>query len=495
MSDRTDYETAGLDRPAEATQSLGRLAATGAIWITIDMVATQGISLLVFLVLARFLSPHDFGLVSIGYTLAISIKLIFVDSVIAALLRKHTLTSLDYTTVFWLLAVVAALLSLLLLGVSGFADTLFHSPGLDPVIKAMAFLVVGMTLSRTQDAWLVKNFQFRTLGLRSIAASVVGGTAGVISAASGAGIWALVILQNVTMITSLSLLWFVCPWRPTFAFSRTAAAEMTRFALSICSSNFLGVVNENVDTLLIGFIWGPVGAGLYNMAKRLRLALQSVTAAPVNGIAMPTIAAAQSDDARLSRVILSTTRMIFTLCTPICVGLSALSGEAVVIFFGEKWSAAAPVLAVLAIGSLPSTLIGLYCAVFVVQNRPRWAFYLAGLFTVIAFVSVFGFGKSDIAILAVPFVLPFVVTLPLSIEYLCRVTTITRRQWVATGLPQVCAAAIMYVVLIYLEQFSFGLPAFVQFFVVGGIGTAAYLLVLLVISPSALTDAIKIVRR
>ena len=116
---------------------------------------------------------------------------------------------------------VAALLSLLLIGVSGFADALFHSPGLDPVIKAMAFLVVGMTLSRTQDAWLVKNFQFRTLGLRSIAASIVGGTAGVLSAASGAGIWALVILQNVTMIRIAFFLIMVrVSLAPNFRFSR-----------------------------------------------------------------------------------------------------------------------------------------------------------------------------------------------------------------------------------------------------------------------------------
>jgi hypothetical protein len=110
-------------------------------------------------------------------------------------------------------------------------------------------------------------------------------------------------------------------------------------------------------------------------------------------------------------------------------------------------------------------------------------------------LGVVGFGRSGLEYLALPFVLPYAVTLPLSVEFLCRITEVGRRHWVAAALPQVSAGGLMYVTLIYLQRFSFPLPALVNFVMLGAIGAVLYLLVLLVISPRALIEVFHMIRR
>jgi hypothetical protein len=99
---------------------------------------------------------------------------------------------------------------------------------------------------------------------------------------------ALVIQQVVTFTASLAALWLVCPWRPTFAIFWTSGREILRFMFHTTPGGLIGMINQSCDTMLVAYFFGPASTGIYSVGKRLRLSLQLVPRAPINGIITPT---------------------------------------------------------------------------------------------------------------------------------------------------------------------------------------------------------------
>jgi hypothetical protein len=99
---------------------------------------------------------------------------------------------------------------------------------------------------------------------------------------------ALVVQQVVTFTASLAALWLVCPWRPTFAIFWTSGREILRFMFHTTPGGLIGMINQSCDTMLVAYFFGPASTGIYSVGKRLRLSLQLVPGAPINGIITPT---------------------------------------------------------------------------------------------------------------------------------------------------------------------------------------------------------------
>ena len=152
--------------------------------------------------------------------------------------------------------------------------------------------------------------------------------------------------------------------------------------------------------MLIGAVFGPANAGIYNVAKRLRLALQIVAAAPVNGIAMPALAEAQGDQARFTTVLLTATTIVLAVCGPVFLGAAVVSRDIIVLVFGPQWAAAAPLFQWLAVGGLCIILMDYNTNVFLIRGRPRWTLLLALLnlaLTLLVFLRVTVTGVDAVA--------------------------------------------------------------------------------------------------
>jgi O-antigen/teichoic acid export membrane protein len=474
---------------ASSQPTLAERAVSGSAWIALEMGSTQLASLLVFAVMARFVTPADFGLISISYLAIYTVKSLVVDSIVVAVGRKTRPADLEYTTSFWLTLTVAAVGSLALLLSAPAAEQLMNAPGLKEALRAMSVILLFMGLARTHEMRLIRSFQFRQLALRNILGALLGGATGIVLAERGYGLGALIGQQITTSGISLGLLWAFSSWSPTFRASKRAILDIFGFIRSTAPANILGVVSQNSDTFLVAYFFGPAGAGAYAIAKRLRLALQLAAVTPISGVLFSTLAEVQDDRERLKNVSRRMIALLSLICAPIFVGASSIARETIDIAFGERWSAAGPILEVLTLGGFFAALQSFTDTVFVLKNRQIWSFYLLLIQT--ALVVLFFFPSKVLGpnYMAVPFVAPYVVTLPLSAILVSRLTGLSFSDWLIATVPSLVSAGVMFGAVKLLGVGVHFLPGFWRAVLCTTLGASVYLIMMLVLSRDTMALA------
>lgn len=175
-----------------AESSLKDKATKGAIWNTIDKFAYYGISFIIGIVLARLLSPEEYGLIGIVLIFTSIFNTILDGGLSTALIRKDKVDDVDYCTVFYTNIVLSVVLSLTLFLCAPLISEFFRRPELTPYTRVMSAILIVNALSITQQARLTKCLDFKTQTKISIISNVLSGTVGILLAVLGYGVWALV---------------------------------------------------------------------------------------------------------------------------------------------------------------------------------------------------------------------------------------------------------------------------------------------------------------
>jgi O-antigen/teichoic acid export membrane protein len=439
--------TEPLEDPAPQPDSVERHAVNGAVWVTAEMLGVQGTSFIVFATIAHFVRPRDFGLISICYFAVQSLEMLILYNVATVAFRRRYVIAREFTTAFWITLGLSILLFLGLFSVAGWAERLFNAPGLAPILRAMSIILLFMGLSRTHEAWLMRHFQFKSLVIRGIAGAVLGGVTGVVLAMKGFGVNALVAQQIVTSVISTTLLWMACPWRPSFHISGPAAKDIVMFMFRMLPNNIVSAVNQNCDTFLVAFFFGPAGAGFYNVGKRVKLALQLVAGNPISAIGLPALAEIQDDPARLRAGALRSITIICAVCSPIFFGASAVAKIAVIVVFGQYWEGSIPVMQLLSLGGLAAVILSFNDNIFILKDRPAWCLWVSLSYASLAVIALLILAKLRINSLALPFVLPYIVVLPLSLTLMSKRLGLKLRDITAAILPGLTSAAVMLVIV------------------------------------------------
>jgi O-antigen/teichoic acid export membrane protein len=469
----------------KAARSLKAEAAAGAMWVTLEMAMVQLTSFCVLIVMTRFVSPRDFGLISISFLATQSLKYVLLDNVAAAIVRKRQATDEDYTTAFWISLALSALGCLALYAGADWCERLFAADGLAPVLRAMSAVVLVMGLSRTHEMWLIRHFRFRSLALRGGIAALAGGAVGVALAVSGAGAMALVGQQVISSLAAAALMWLVCPWRPGIRVSRTAAREIVAFLRGASGNALAYVVNQHCDTFLVALFFGSTSAGVYNVGKRIRLALLFVVATPINSITLPLLAEVQHQEGRLRNGMRTALTLISTLCAPVFLGVAAVAPDIIALLLAPQWAEAGPILAWLAAGAPLLILLTWNDNLFFVANRPAWASYLSLLYSALAIVVFFVLVVIGGGSPAMAFVLPSLVVLPLSAWLTTRLLPLQGRDWVAAVLPGFAAALVMFIAVKLLAANLQGFGTVLRLVMLVGCGALAYGAMLLLVGRAA----------
>jgi O-antigen/teichoic acid export membrane protein len=441
-----------LESAAGTEPSLKKRVANSAIWISIEMAGVQGTSFAVFAAMAHFIVPRDFGLISICFLALQSLQMLVLYNVATVAVRKQRATDLDYTTTFWITIGLSAICFLILLAATPFAERLFHAPGLRPVLQAMSVIILFMGLSRTHETWMMRHFRFKSMAIRGLAAAIIGGAFGLILAVRGAGVDALVGQQIATSVLSVAFIWIVCPWRPTLNFCTETAADIFRFLYQIMPNSAVYAINQNCDTFLVALVFGPVGAGYYNVGKRIRLALQLVASGPIKSIALPSLAEIQNDPQRLQRGALNSLQFLCVICAPAFFGASAVAHVAVVTIFGPNWINAGPIMETLTVGGLAIVLLNYNENIFLLRNKPFWCLVASLAYSVLTTILVIVFVSLHIHAIALPFVLPYLAVFPLSATLASRCLDISFKQWLDALLPGISSALFMFVMVQICDQ-------------------------------------------
>lgn len=357
--------------------SLREHAARGVAWSTIQVIGTRVVSVGVFLVLARLLTPTAFGLVSLA-AVFVSFMEVFVEQGFGeAIIQRGKLLPGHLDSAFWACAALGIVTTLIGLAVAGPLARLMGEPALGPILRALSPTLAITGLVSTAEAILRRELQFGSLAVRTMIGALVGGMAGMVAAFAGMGAWSLVIQALTQSIVGAAVIWLAVPWRPGFNTSWGRLRELLDFSSSVLGMNLLNFFNRQADNLLIAAVLGTTALGYYSVAYRILLMLTEIMARAINSVTLPTFSRIQDDTARLKGGYLMATRISATISTPIFLGLAALAPEVIPVVFGSKWDAAVPVMQILAFIGLLHACIYFSSSVLLSMGMPRKALLIS----------------------------------------------------------------------------------------------------------------------
>ena len=335
--------------------------------------ATQAVVLAtrfaVGVVLARLLSPQQFGLAGIALALS-AFLFIFTDlSFGAAIVQRPRLTERDRSTVFWTTTAVGVACTAAGISLSGVAADFFHRPQVASLFAVLSLSFLLSSLGGTQIALLTREMNFRALQLRLIGAEVGGGVAAVAAAVAGLGAWAIIVQVLSRAGISLVLLWWASPWRPRLVYSFQSLRSIGGYGSKLLASRMLTFLSLNADNLLIGRFLGSVPLGIYSLSYNLMLAPMGRLAAPIHEVAFPAFARIQDEPRRLGAAWLRSKRLAAVVLAPAFIGIIVSAPDLVPVVFGRKWHAAIPVVVLLSIGGLNQVLGSLNWSVLSAMGR------------------------------------------------------------------------------------------------------------------------------
>ena len=352
-----------------SSDALGSRILSGLAWKAGSQVTLQITRLAVALILARLLAPDDWGLAAMVLVFS-GFVVVFTDNALGtALIQRRELLRGDRSTVFWMSATIGLLLAVAGVLLSGPLAGFYGEPSVRPLFIAVSIGFLVSALGTTQMALLVRDMQFRRLELRQIAATLVGAVVGIAIAVKGFGAWAIVGQQLAEAVTSTVLLWCVTPWRPTATFSAASLRRLGGFAGNVFGQNLLYQAGRNVSGLLIGRSLGAAPLGTYALATTVILVPFSRIAAPLQQVFFPAFSRINDDSERMADMWLRATRLVGAISIPALVGLCIVAPDFVQVVLGPDWSAAVPVIQILAWVGLIQSLQTLSGEVLLALNR------------------------------------------------------------------------------------------------------------------------------
>ena len=240
---------------------------------------------------------------------------------------------------------------------------------------SLAFVI--NSCSATHRALLSKEMNFRSLELRTLAGTVVGGGVGIVVAAKGGGAWALIAQELGLGLTSTLVLWVLSEWRPHFAFSMASLREMMGFGANTVGSRVLDNVSATADNILIGRFLGAGPLGLYAITYKTVLTPLGRVALPIQEVLFPALARLQSEPERLRQAWLRATKFAVASAAPMLVGLALVAPDFTDVVLGHKWHRAAPVMQILAVVGLVQAMQATGWSALAARNRTRTQLYFS----------------------------------------------------------------------------------------------------------------------
>lgn len=350
-------------------QSLKSKTVKGASWSFIDSIAGQGITFFVGLVLARLLTPEEYGLIGI-ITIFIAVFNSIVDSGFSnALIRKKDAKDIDYNTVFISNLVVSVILFIVLFLCAPYISKFFNQPQLIPLLRVMGSIVIINAFAIIQRTIFVKNVDFKTQTKVSLISSITSGAVGIGMAVSGCGVWSLVGQQISRQFLNSAFLWIYSQWYPKLQFSFQSFKELFSFGWKLLVSGLIDTVWREIYQVVIGKCYSPATLGQYTRAHQFGSICSSNLTTVVQRVSFPVLSSVQDDKERLKngykRIIKVTMLLTFTLM----LGLAAVAKPMVIVLIGEQWLPCVPFLQIICLQMMLYPLHSLNLNMLQVQGR------------------------------------------------------------------------------------------------------------------------------
>ncbi len=417
------------------SESLKETTLRGVSWSFVEQILARGVNFVIGIILARLLSPTDYGLVGmLGIFIAIS--QLFIDGGLSsALIRTKSPSEKDFSTVYiinmGLSVVFYALMYFTAPAIAGFYD----QPLLKPLMRVLALSFVIGSVASIHGVLLAIRVDFKTKTIISLVSSIVSGTIAIICAYKGLGTWALVV-QNLTstlVFTVLTLL-FV-HWMPKLIFSIESFKRLFSYSSKLLAASLISTIYDNAYPMVIGKRFTASDVGLYSRAGQFPGIANSTITGALNRVAFPVLSKIQDEDERLLRVYEKYVQLSCFIIFPLLMGICGCARPLVSFLLTDKWLACVPLMQILCFGLMTNGITTINLNLLYVKGRSDLVLRLEIVKKSIAFGILFITMFFNITVMCIGQVVYGFIALYLNTHYTKRILGYTFGQQIKSVAP------------------------------------------------------------
>lgn len=332
-----------------AEQSLKDKTVKGTFWSAADSLLGNGITFLVGIILARILTPDEYGLVGIVMIIVTVLNSIVDSGFGRALIRNIKADDTDYSTAFFTNLVISVVLYIILFVSAPWIASFFSRPELVALTKVTGLVIIINALSLIQNTILTKRIDFKTKTKASLLSAIASGVVGIGMAFSGFGVWALVGQTISRQLLYTVCLWIFNKWLPLLKFSWKSFNEMWGFGWKLLVSNLIDTIWNELYQVVIGKFYSPATLGQYTRGNQFASIFSQNLTAVVQRVSYPALSEIQEDLPRLKNAYRRVIKMTMFVTTILMFGLGAISEPLLYCLVGPQWGEAASYLPILCV--------------------------------------------------------------------------------------------------------------------------------------------------
>ena len=316
----------------------------GIIWNVFEKFGVQGLGFIFNIILARILSPNDYGLFAL-LIVFVSFCHVFVEGgFVRALIQKQDRNELDFSTTFIFNIAIATFFYIILFIISPFIAKFYALPQLENLAKVLFLMVILNSLSIVQITKFQIEVNFKKIALINLVSLILSGAIGITLALNGFGVWALVLQLILKQSIVVILSWYYGKWRIKTGFSKASFKRLFGFGIKLSLVGFIAMLLANIYNLFIAKIYDTKQLGLYHQSEVVPTAVFGAVTSAIATATFPLLSALQNDKSELVRIFKRLIKVTSLTTIPVMVGLAVISENFILVFLTDKWILAAPLL-------------------------------------------------------------------------------------------------------------------------------------------------------
>lgn len=321
----------------------------GFIWRFLERCGAQGVTLVVSVLLARMLSPGDYGTVAL-ITIITNILGVFVDSGFgSALVQKKNTDDVDYSSVFYFNIVVCSVLYAFMYVFAPVIASFYNMGNLTPMVRVISFTLVISGVKNVQQAYVRKNMLFKKFFFSTLGGTIGAAVIGITMAYMGFGAWALVAQSLFNTTIDTLILWMTVKFRPKATFSLKRMKVLFSYGWKLLVSNLLETIYTNFTQMVIGKRYSSADLAFYNKGFMFPSQIVSSVNSSIDSVLFPVLSDYQDDRERMRNIVRRGIKVSVYIMAPMMIGMAFTAVPIVRILLSEKWLPCVPYLQIFCI--------------------------------------------------------------------------------------------------------------------------------------------------
>ena len=369
--------------------NLKNKATHGIIWSAVERYSLQGVQFLLQLIIARILTPHDYGLIGM-LAIFMALSQVFIDGGFSnALIQKKDRSEADYSTVFYINFGISIFIYVLLFFGAPYIASFYDQPLLSPITRIYSINLIINSLAAVNKVKLTVDVDFKTQSKISLGAATISGLAGIACAYYGMGVWALVVQMLLNSVINVILSFYYVKWWPKLNFSKDSFRRLFKFGNKLLIASIIHSIYENLYNLFIGKQYSSATLGLFTRAQQFTNFAGSNLSAVLKRVSFPLLSQIQDEDERLLAAYKKYIKTSTWATFPLLMGLCGIAKPMILVLLTEKWVACVPYLQILCFAMLWDGVTQVNLNLLYVKGHSDWVLRLEIIKKSIAFTILF----------------------------------------------------------------------------------------------------------